>query len=97
MIDLLFVALLQATVATAEPAQPTAAPETPAAQSEQAEAPPEPVRCRMVRVENSNLRQRRCTTRSQDEAMNQATARELRDMQSQSGRGGDLTPAGRNP
>ncbi|MCR6643465.1 MAG: hypothetical protein NVV62_02475 [Terricaulis sp.] len=91
MIDLLFIALMQAAVATTEPAAPPPTPETQAAQGEQAEAPPEAVRCRMVRVENSNLRQRRCTTRAQDEAMNQATSRELREMQSQAGRGGDRT------
>lgn len=85
MLDLVFIALLQATVATSEPAAPAAAAtETSAAAPE---APAEPVRCRMVRMEGSNLRQRRCTTAAEDEALHSATSRELREMQSQAGRG----------
>jgi len=94
MLDLLFIGLLQATVATADPAPAPApaatettqaAPAAPAAQEER--------RCRMVRMEGSNLRQRRCTTAAEDEAFNAATAAELREMQSQGGRGTMDNPA----
>ena len=84
MLDLLLVALLQASMATTEPAAAPAATTEPAAAQTETQ---EPVRCRMVRVEGSNLRQRRCTTPSEDEALHSATSRELREMQSQSGRG----------
>lgn len=89
MIDLVFIALLQATVATSDPAPaaattPAAAPATAA----QAETPAEePRRCRMERREGSNLRVRVCTTASEDEAMHAATSGAMREIQSQAGRG----------
>jgi len=87
MLDLLLIGLLQATVATTDPAPTTAPAATETATTAAAPQPQEERRCRMVRVEGSNLRQRRCTTASEDEALHSATSRELREMQSQSGRG----------
>lgn len=89
MIDLVFIALLQAAVAAADPA-PQPAATTPAATepAAQAQAPAEePRRCRMERREGSNLRVRVCTTASEDEAMHSATAGAVRDIQAQAGRG----------
>ncbi|HRO04169.1 MAG TPA: hypothetical protein PLS69_11255 [Terricaulis sp.] len=91
MLDLLFIGLLQASVATADPAPAPAPAATETTQA--APAAQEERRCRMVRMEGSNIRQRRCTTAAEDEAFNAATAAQLREMQSQGGRGAMDNPA----
>lgn len=89
MTELVFIALFQAAVAGADPAPPAVQPAPPATEQQSAAAP-ERERCRMVTREGSNLRERRCTTASQDEEMNQASAGVMRDMQAQAGRHGSL-------
>jgi len=72
MIDLIFVALLQAAAGQAEPAN---TPSEPAAQSAgqsttQAQAPQQPhERCRRELITGTRLTQRVCTTVGQDEHM----------------------------
>lgn len=94
MIELLLVSLFQAVSGA-----PAEAPPAPA-QAEQTGAAPAPVqpqdvmRCRMVPMEGSNLRQRRCTTAAQDELANQESARAVRDVQSNSGRFGQVVTSG---
>lgn len=92
MLDLIFIALMQAVI-VADPAPSSPPAEQPATATPAADevAPEDRMRCRMVRMQGSHVRERRCTSMANDETMNQATAREIREMQSQGGRGGDLT------
>ena len=85
---MLAAALLSLMLSAAQPAEPAPAAETPAAQQQQQPAAEEERRCRMVRMENSNLRQRVCRTAAEEEALNAASAREMREMQSNSSRFG---------
>ncbi len=79
---------LLAVAQTAEPAPAAPATEAPAATEQQQPAADEERRCRMVRMENSNLRQRVCRTAAEEEALNAASARDMREMQSNSSRFG---------
>lgn len=102
MLAFLVVSLFQAAAGAPADAPPTADAGAAQQEGEQTAGAPaaqqapeaEQRRCRMVRSEGSNLRHRRCTSAAEDERAHRETSRMMRDVQSQSGRFGEVVTQG---
>jgi len=84
VIDVVFIALLQAAAGEPAAAQQTTTQTTQPQQTSQQSR----MRCRNVRATGSRVMTRRCTTPETDELLAEEASRAARDFQSQSGRGG---------